>query len=80
MFPNIVPPSTYVVYLTYPAALSPAHGLNFLTAKINLNYIQQSTLYLTENRLCLKYKNTQLLLLFLLRIIRGKEVNFVEEM
>jgi hypothetical protein len=25
-------------------------------AKINLNYIQQFTLYLTENRLCLQYK------------------------
>jgi hypothetical protein len=57
MFPYSVPPSTNVVSLTYPAALSPAHGLNFLMAKINLNYIQQFTLYLTENRLCLQYNN-----------------------
>jgi len=80
MFPNSVPPSTNVVSLTYPAALSPAHGLNFLTAKINLNYIQQRTLYLTENRPCLQYKNTQLIVLFLLRIIRDIEINFEGKM
>jgi len=50
-------PSTNLVSLTYLAALSPAHGLNLLMAKINLYYIQQFTLYLTENRLCLQYKN-----------------------